>query len=427
MSSQSKANDSSGLITLSAVACSAEGFLENCHLALVEVVSQQPRDTTDRLPIDLTIAMDRSSSMAGSRIASAIEAVGLIAKRLDERDRLGVIAFDGHVEIVYRPGPVGEAVADKIADVLLKMGLGYGTNLEAGWSKAAELLAAGGLPKAQKTILVLTDGYPSVGQMDASILAAMVGKGYEQGLTTNVVGIGEGFAEGVLAPMAKAGGGIFQFVQFDHDVLALANDPVAGVAGLVANRAALNFEFSDQVGRYEVVHQLPCTFTNGLLAVELGALFAGTDRCVLLEVYGQGDLAELGAVQLSFQDAQGEGGSVERTPVKVSGLGEVSARVGAVLVPLLVSRGLKAIWERGLDQSMAQVNQLTEKLRKDLFGLPGRFRASVEAAQALKQFDEACLMLAEITDDTSVFGKTITSIVSRTDAGIKPSRGWGRR
>jgi Ca-activated chloride channel family protein len=71
----------------------AEGGLARCLVA-VEVTPPQAASVS-RPPVDLVLVVDRSSSMVGPRIAAAVEAARQICLRLDARDRLAVVAFDG--------------------------------------------------------------------------------------------------------------------------------------------------------------------------------------------------------------------------------------------------------------------------------------------------------------------------------------------
>ena len=108
------------------------GGPEGACIAAIEVMAPVAADV-ERPRIDLVVAVDRSSSMVGPRIAAAVEAVRQICLRLGQGDRLGVVAFDADVSIVRAPGPVEPGTAREVAVSLAELGVGYGTNIAGGW------------------------------------------------------------------------------------------------------------------------------------------------------------------------------------------------------------------------------------------------------------------------------------------------------
>jgi len=396
---------------------------------LLEVnATEKPEDAEapDRPPQDLALVVDRSSSMVGSRITYAIEAVSAIASGLTEHDRLVVVAFDADVVVALEPGPVGPDTSRQIADSLTRLGLGYGTNLEAGWRTAAKLLTSGGLVRASKTILMLTDGYPSKGVKEAETLAALTESGCKDGLVTHVVGIGEKFNEDLLAAMAESGGGIFQFAQYDHDIGHLSSDPVLAAKSVAAQESNLQVEFDAGITRYELVHKLPCALKDEVLFIELGALYYSTHRSILLELYSDEPLNEAGKVRLWYQAGADIHADLEGHTIQVEDSPQAAERAGEVLVPLLAFRYLKSLWRHGNDYGVEKVKAKAEELMRRLAALPQSLRSGPQAQQALQDFAETCKIL-ESMDAGSVFGKEITSVVSRVETGIKSLKGWGRK
>jgi hypothetical protein len=114
---------------------SAQGFGEERD-KLVILLNIRPPELEvpqTRPPVCLGIAIDRSSSMVGTRMSLAIEAVRQICSRLGERDSLCVVAFDASTKIVRPPGAVGNETAMRVsgslvscASVLVEAGLFLG-------------------------------------------------------------------------------------------------------------------------------------------------------------------------------------------------------------------------------------------------------------------------------------------------------------
>src|SRR5690606_13561316 len=124
----------------------------------------------DRRPVNLALAIDRSSSMRGPRIAQAIRAARQLVERLDERDRFAVIVFDGSAQIAFGPRNLAGDARARALHVLDELKTGLGTNLAAGWKKAVEAVSSGFVRDALSRVVLLTDGQPSVGITDATRL-----------------------------------------------------------------------------------------------------------------------------------------------------------------------------------------------------------------------------------------------------------------
>jgi Ca-activated chloride channel family protein len=427
----------------------AKGLGKDDERLVAVEVSPPALEAGGRPPVDLVLAVDRSSSMVGNRIAAAVEAARQICLRLGSRDRLGVIAFDAEVRIVRKPGPVSPEVAARVALDLTELGVGYGTNISGAWKVAEELITRGGIPGASKTVLLLTDGLPSRGLRAENELAALVNAGTGKGIVTSAVGIGDRFDEKLLARMAVAGGGAFRFAERDEDTIAVADEEVEGLTGLVAEEAVLHLGFGKSVTFYEVLHELKCRPDGDGVAVDLGRLFAGRPRNVLIQLAISGDPRHLGAIGLSCVTSDGSTAEVGPARILMPAPGQEAMdmeRVGASLVPLLVARWQQNIWERGRDASFARLQEVLDRSRQELSELSEGLLTSDEAKEAIGRFTEACKRIEAIMRDTKSSGedrrrnteltlKGLTEESTHTVMGVTRvgpimgggNRGWGKK
>lgn len=422
---------------------------EDQRLVAVEVTPPPSAGEQARPPVDLVLAVDRSSSMVGARISAAVEAARQIGLRLGERDRLGVVAFDATVQEVRKPGAVTPDTAAQVALGLTELGVGYGTNISGAWKKATEMIARGGVPGASKTVLLVTDGLPSRGLRQEEELSALVRSGAAQGIVTSTVGIGDRFDEKLLARMAVAGGGAFRFAERDDDTILVADEEVEGLTGLVAEDAVLHLGFARAVSHYEVLHELKCRPDGDGVAIDVGRLFAGRPRTVLIQLVTAGDPRHLGAVGISC--VGGDGTSCEVGPVRIlmPVPGQESAdtaRVGASLVPLKVARWQQKIWDCGRDASFKRLEDVLTLARLELSGFPEDLKLSAEAAEAIERFNAGCERIEAILMDskaskesrrrnTEVALKEMTEESTHTMLGVTRvgpyppggPRGWGKK
>lgn len=400
-------------------------------LALVAVEPTAPPAGQARPPVDLVLAVDRSSSMVGPRIAAAIEAVRQIGLLLDGRDRLGIVAFDARARVVMAPqAPDVEALGQAMLD-LTGLGVGLGTNIGEGWSKARELAGLGGVAGAARTILLLTDGRPSRGRRKAAELAALARDGYRAGIVTTTVGMGHRFDEQLLAGMATAGGGAFRYVQFDDDAATVAREEVQGLTARVADDAVLHVGFTARAAkRFELLHDLPSRPDGDGAAVELGRLFAGTPRHVLARLSSRRDVRQLGAAGLSCRRPGGELDEIEPARIEVPGADEAdrdAAGVGAAYVPLRVARWQRKIWECGNDRTMKQLLRVFDASSQELADLPEALKASPEAREAVARLEATCNRILEEGRVSADTRKRLTEDTQITLHGTSIHRAWGKK
>jgi hypothetical protein len=410
---------------------SAQGFGEKSDelLVLLDVRPPKLESPDSRPPVCLGVAIDRSSSMVGTRMSLGVEAVRQICSGLGERDSLCIVAFDAGTKVVKPPGAVSGETALGTSRDLMALGLGYGTNIAAGRKKTAELLSRSGMPAATKTLLLLTDGYPTLGPNSIEKYVEMVQDGNKAGICTNTVGVGPDFLEDLLLEMARAGDGTFRYVQGEQDAVAVADEEGVGTAGLFADSSTFAFEFSDAVNRYEVLNDLRCESPEGKLTVHLGRLFAGSPRNVLLSLSCGAEADDLGLVRASF-NLRDEPARIESIAMKRPTEGseaEASRHVGAAYVPLLVARGLRQIWELGLRSDIDPVLMKIGHLKAALSEIPEPFVASDQAKAALEYFRD---LSEEIEKEGAVSQnarKNTTEYLSRTGGSRPLPLGWGKR
>ncbi len=274
---------------------------------LVRLVADAAPDK-ERNPVNLTVVIDRSSSMRGPRIAQAKRAASQLIDRLDHRDRLTVISFDAQARIVFGPAAVTEDARPKLIAALNSIETGVGTNLAAGIRKGADALASGYVRGAVSRLILLTDGQPSVGMTDGERLCALVEAEVERGVTTTTMGIGEGFEDELLAEMARRGRGGFHYLATAPDIPAAFGQELAGVFAIAAQDTDLKLVPAADVVSIDLIHRLPSRPQEDGLLVEIGDVAAGAPRQVLFRL-GRNPMTEsrrLGTLMLTYQRPGGE-------------------------------------------------------------------------------------------------------------------------
>jgi Mg-chelatase subunit ChlD/DNA-binding beta-propeller fold protein YncE len=177
----------------------------------------------ESVPLDLVLALDRSGSMAGPKLAGAQAAAIDFTTELDFADtRVGVVAFNQGADLAQ---PLTDDRSDVVRAVagLLPAGL---TNLAAPVETAmAELTGPRGRPGVPKVLVLMTDGRPEGSTPEAARAAAEAARA--AGLLVYAIGLGGDVDGALLADMAGAPERYFQ---------APTAADLARIYGLIAKR-----------------------------------------------------------------------------------------------------------------------------------------------------------------------------------------------
>lgn len=166
-------------------------------------------------PIDLVLAIDRSSSMRGAPIDSALRAARLLVEALGDEDHLAIVVFDRTAQtLVPRTSTTKEGRA-ALRDALGTVVVGRGTNIEAALRASFALTG-----DAHAAVLLLSDGVPAVGLRRVDALSGVVRE--RRGHTTlSVVGVGSGTDPVLLHELARVGRGRYSHLAGDGDATQL--------------------------------------------------------------------------------------------------------------------------------------------------------------------------------------------------------------
>ncbi len=179
------------------------------------------RPTRERPPVSMIFVVDVSGSMAtGGKIENARAALATALARFGERDRFEILAFSGRVQALF--GGLASATRDNLAlargfvDGLVARG---GTDI----GSALEAALACGRGADTGTILLLSDGAPTVGVTDAPALVDLAAKSNRGDFRVHVFGIGEDVNPVLLDDLARRNGGSRNYLRTGENLeLALA-------------------------------------------------------------------------------------------------------------------------------------------------------------------------------------------------------------
>lgn len=247
--------------------------------ALLRLEGEAP-ENRDRVPLNLSLVLDRSGSMGGEKIHAARRAAAMLARRLSPQDTVSVVAFDDAVEVVAPPA-TGEAQEQLPGLIESIDGRGM-TNLSGGWLRGRDLVADNLRDGGVNRVILLTDGQANQGITDAGKLTGLCKQGVKKGVSTTTIGFGEDYDEDLLEAMADAGGGGTYYIEKVDQASGVFEEELEGLLSIAAQNVRVTVQPGAHADSVNVMHQYPSHAQGDLLTLEVGDLYAREPRRILM-------------------------------------------------------------------------------------------------------------------------------------------------
>ena len=223
-------------------------FGVGCHLLRIGVKGRRLGREEQR-PAMLTFVIDVSGSMSQpDRIGLARGALRLLAANLSERDRIQLIAYSDHAQVVLEPVAATEKA--RILEAFERLQCNGSTNLEEGLRQAYEMAARSFLPGAENRVILISDGVANLGADSAQEILGKVDAFRRQGITCSVFGVGAGtYNDRMLEELANKGDGVYRFLDSEAAVRSAFVDDLAATLNTIAKDAKIQVEWNPAVVR----------------------------------------------------------------------------------------------------------------------------------------------------------------------------------
>ncbi len=160
-------------------------------------------------PVDLMVVMDISGSMQGEKITTARASLLEFIKKLDDRDRLGIILFSSEISTLTPLSPLGEK-RQKVLDSVSGIFEQGDTRLYDATLTAYQDLTANGDPNHIRAIVVLSDGEDTASAQSLDEVMTQINASAGEGgnaIKIFTIAFGDGADEDILKQIAEPTGG----------------------------------------------------------------------------------------------------------------------------------------------------------------------------------------------------------------------------
>ena len=279
-------------------------------------------DAGRRRPLNLSLVIDRSGSMAGTKIDYTRQAAQFLVQHLGKQDTLSVVLYNDQVETLLHPTNISNK--DRIAQLLADIKVRGTTNLSGGWLEGCAHVGAGISPDTLNRVILMSDGLANRGVTDQKQLISMAQQKYEAGISTTTMGLGKDFNEDLMMAFADAGGGAFYFIESPEVAPVIFQEELSGLLKLVGQNLTIQVRPTEHVQRITQLHAYPAQREGRNVRYRMGDIFGEEIKTLVLEfdIPGLKDIGEQAIATLRFEyDEITDDGSVHQqieVPVTVN-------------------------------------------------------------------------------------------------------------
>ena len=273
---------------------------EQILYVLYEISAGKIDQQSRRLPLNMCLVLDRSTSMQGARLDQTKAAAQRMIDTLTVDDTLGIVTFSDKAEIVWPCQPLIDPIRAK-AKVSAIQASG-GTEILQGLNIGLAELNKRSQINTVSHLILLTDGQ-TYGDEEKCLALALEAKEHHVGIS--VMGIGEDWNDSLLDALASRSGGISQYIASAGDIQRFLRERLQGLGAVYGDNLRLSIKMPDGVflknaftlspyiqrtnledgGMSLGALQTDSTAT-GLLEFVVGSHPAGTQRLAQIELIG---------------------------------------------------------------------------------------------------------------------------------------------
>jgi uncharacterized protein YegL len=196
--------------------------------------------TTPKLPLNLCLVIDRSSSMRGDRLMQVKDAAQRIVEQLGNKDYFSLVTFNDRADVVVPSQRVNNKteIKRRIASIDAAGGTEMATGLALALQEVQRALVGRGISR----ILLLTDGRT---YGDESRCVQIVRRAQDRQIGLTALGIGHEWNEDLLETMAARENSRTQYITSAHEITKVFQEEIDRMHSIFAQNVKLHIKMRE--------------------------------------------------------------------------------------------------------------------------------------------------------------------------------------
>lgn len=237
---------------------------------------------TQRRPLNLSLIIDHSGSMAGQKLDYTRQAAQFLVQNLSAEDILSIVLYNDSVEtLLYPENVLRKDVINQQISTITASGT---TNLSGGWLQGCQHITTNYDTNFVNRAILMTDGLANRGVTKHEQLVKLATQKYGEGISTTTMGLGDDFNEELLTDMAQHGGGAFYFIESPEVAPTIFHEELNGLLNVVGQNLAIKITPAPDVLINQQLNAYTFEMAQASHLYRLGDIFAKEVKALLLEI-----------------------------------------------------------------------------------------------------------------------------------------------
>ena len=257
------------------------------------------RRSIERVPTDVVVVLDKSGSMAGSKINYAKSATRALVDLLGADDRFALVTYDDHAQWAASSQFASATTRAGWRRAIDSVGARGSTNMSEGLDAALMELDGIAANGRAARIILISDGLPNRGDATLEGLVRRARKAAGREFVLTAVGVGEDFNESLMTSLADAGTGNYYYLQNGVSLAEVFAEEFDSAGRTVASGLEIKLQLGPGVTLIDAAGY-PIRTSGRQSAFTVGPMLGGQERSFWITL--QADTAKQGAVSLGEVD-----------------------------------------------------------------------------------------------------------------------------
>ena len=249
---------------------------------LVELMPDKTRATQGiESNMNLTLILDRSTSMSGVRLERTKNAAHKIIEQLGPRDVLSVVAFSDRAEVLVPAAYMTDKTTAKA--MIMTMQASGGTEIFQGLEAGFKENQRYGDKKYVNHMILLTDGRT---YGDEPQCLALADEAARKGVGISAMGLGDEWNDVFLDMIAGRTGGNSEYISTPHAVTRFLNDRVRSLGRTLAERVAISLAPDSDITIESAFRLMPSpqALSPEVDPIQMGQLLGSTNASIIFQL-----------------------------------------------------------------------------------------------------------------------------------------------
>lgn len=249
-----------------------------------EVNAEKFEESIKRIPLNISLVIDRSGSMNGDKLEYVKQAVAFVVQNTSKEDFISVVQYDDKIETIIASQNINNK--SEILEKIKNIQAGGSTNLSGGMLKGYEEVESTKKEKFVSRVLLLSDGMANVGITSPEKLEEIAQKQFRDNkIALSTFGVGADFNEDLMTNLSEYGGANYYFIEKPDEIPAIFNKELQGLLSVVAQNLKITISFPEQYLAFEKVFGYSVdSIQKNSIEINLNDVFSEEKKAFLIEL-----------------------------------------------------------------------------------------------------------------------------------------------